>query len=268
MSRFPPSLVLIGLLAPASFAQEVFKNRLEKSPRHHEWVKIKNGDRTLQASLVFPEVKHKALAVLVIHENKGLTDFVMAMADRLAEAGYVAIAPDLLSGRGPGGGNTDAFKSTQAATKSLYGLDPDQVTADLHAAADFVKKLPAASGKLAVCGFCWGGSQTFRFATNRKDLAAAFVFYGTGPESLEDVRRISCPVHGFYGGNDARVNATLKKTAQLMKEAGKKFEPVIYEGAGHGFLRSGEGADAMPVNRRGMEQAWTRWRDLLKTVGR
>src|SRR3954470_5212163 len=127
------------LVAPAG-AQDPVKTRLEKSPRHHEWVQVKNGGRTVNCFVVFPEVKNKATAVLVIHENKGLTDWVRGVADQLAEAGYVAIAPDLLSGMGPNGGKTSDIKSVDEATKILYELKPDQVTADLNAVADHILK--------------------------------------------------------------------------------------------------------------------------------
>src|SRR3984893_16704760 len=207
MKRFVVMMVLAGLAAPVP-AQDFAKDRLNKSPRHHEWVVVKNGNRYVHCFVVFPEVKDKATAVLVIHENKGLTDWVRSVADQLAEAGYVAIAPDMLSGLGPKGGKTSDFPSVDAATKALYTLPPDQVTGDLNAAADYVLKLPAVNGKLAVAGFCWGGGQTFRLATNRGDIKAAFVFYGP-PQDKAALAKINCPVYGFYGENDARINSTI-----------------------------------------------------------
>ena len=117
--------------------------------------------------------------------------------------------------------------------------------------------------KVAAGGFCWGGSQSFQFATNSKEIKAAFVFYGTGPMKMEDLSRINCPVYGFYGGNDARVTSTVEKSSDLMKEANKKFEPVTYDGAGHGFMRAGEAPDATPVNKAAREQAWERWKQIL-----
>jgi carboxymethylenebutenolidase len=247
-------------------AQDPSKERLEKSPRHHEWVEAKHGNRTVHCFVVFPEVKEKATAVLVIHENKGLTDWVRSVADQLAEAGYIAIAPDLLSGMGPNGGKTSDIKSADEATKVLYQLKPEQVTADLDATADVVLKLPACNGKLVVAGFCWGGGQSFRYATHRKDLKAAFVFYGSFPHTADELKNIPCPVYGFYGGNDARINATIPKSKEAMKEAGKTFEPEIYEGAGHGFMRAGEDPSAMPANRAGREAAWKRWKTILKQL--
>ncbi len=108
-----------------------------------------------------------------------------------------------------------------------------------------------------------GGTQSFRFATNRRDLAAAFVFYGTGPEN---VASIQAPVYGFYGGSDARVDATVPETAGLMKQAGKRFEAVTYEGAGHGFMRSGEDPGGSEPNKKAREEAWRRWLGLLAKI--
>jgi carboxymethylenebutenolidase len=258
-------LLLPAMLCPA---QETPGERLEKSPRHHEWVAVKQGDRVVHSYLVFPEVKDKVLAVVVIHENRGLTDWVRSVADQLGEAGYIAIAPDLLSGTGPGGGKTSDFPSSDAAREGIYNLPPEQVTADLNAVADYVAKLPAASGQVAVAGYCWGGSQTFRFATNRADLAAAFVFYGRGPTSPDDIARIKTTVHGFYGGSDARVNATIPDSEALMKAAGKTYEPVIYEGAGHGFMRSGEAPNASEANKKARQAGWSRWKKLLAGIGK
>lgn len=261
-------LLLIAAVAlfaalPAS-AQEWAKERLENTPRHLEWTKVKHGNREVNCFVAFPEVKEKATAVVVIHEIFGLTDWVRGVADQLAEAGYIAIAPDLLSGMAPGGGGTPEIGSGDAVRKAIQGLPPEQVTADLKAVADHVAKLPAANGKVAVGGFCWGGTQAFRFATNDQDIKAAFVFYGSGPESEDDIKRITSPVYGFYGENDARVNATIPKSTELMKKLGKKYEPVIYDGAGHGFMRSGEAPDAEEANKEGRKQAWARWKELLK----
>ena len=246
--------------------QEWAKARLEKSPRHLEWVKVKQGTREVNCFIAFPEVKDKATAVVVIHEIFGLSDWVRGVADQLAEAGYIAIAPDLLSGMAPGGGGTAEIGGGDAVRKAISSLSPDQITADLNAAAQHVAKLPAANGKVIVGGFCWGGGQTFRFATNNKDVKAAFVFYGSGPEDADAIKKINCPVYGFYGGNDARVNATIPKSKELMEKAGKKYEPVTYEGAGHGFMRAGEAPDAKPADKKAREEAWQRWKDILKKI--
>jgi len=296
MRRFLISVSLLSLLsvyAPAqdlksehhehamsmSFAaveQDWAKQRVDKSPRHQEWVQVKNGSRTINSFIVYPEVKTKATAVVVIHEIFGMADWVRSLTDQVAEAGYIAIAPDLLSGMGPNGGGSSEFADRTAVTQAVGKLPPDQVTADLNAVADYVSKLPASNGKVAVAGFCWGGSQSFRFATNRPTLKAAFVFYGTGPDSKEAIAKIKAPVYGFYGGSDARVDATIPKSQDLMKEASKTYEPVTYEGAGHGFMRAGEDPtvpEATPeqkamkeANKKARDQAWERWKELLKKL--
>ena len=263
--------------APSSVSQEWAKKRVDQSPRHHEWVNLKNGNRVVSAFVVYPEVKGKAAAVVVIHEIFGMSDWVQMEADEVAEAGYIAIAPDLLSGMGPNGGGTSSLPDGTAVGKAIRDLPPDQITADLNAAADYVARLPAANGKVAVAGFCWGGTQSFRFATNRPTLSAAFVFYGTGPETAEATAAIKAPVYGFYAGNDARVGATVPKTVEMMKAAGKSYDPVTYEGAGHGFMRAGDTPpppadadqkvkDAYAGNKKARDEAWTRWKGLLKKL--
>jgi carboxymethylenebutenolidase len=252
------TILTLGSLVTIATGQEWAKAKLEKSPRHQEWVKVTHDGREVSCFIVYPETKERATAVVLIHEIFGMTDWVRSMADQLAAAGYVVIAPDLLSGLN--------VKSQDAAMKAVSGLPPEQVTGDLNAAADFVAKLPATNRKVVVAGFCWGGGQAFQFATDNQNLKAAFVFYGPGPQSADAVKRIQCPVYGFYAGNDARVNTTLPKTKELMLSAGKSFDPVTYDDAGHGFMRAGEAPDANAANKKAHEQAWKRWLDLLKKV--
>ncbi len=261
----------------ASEAQDWAKQHLAKSPRHQEWVKVKykpggsNSEREISAFIVYPEVKTKATAVIVIHEIFGMSDWVQSLTDQLAGAGYVAIAPDLLSGMGPNGGGTTELRAadSNAIGKAIRDLPPAQITADLNAVFDYLSKLPAVNGKVAVAGFCWGGGQSFRYGTNNPNLKAAFVFYGAPPANEQDVdkealARIRGPVYGFYAGNDARINATVPKTTEAMKELTKKYDPVTYEGAGHGFMRAGEDPnDNNPANKKARDEAWTRWKAIL-----
>lgn len=270
--------VLLLLAATACLAQDWAVETLNKSPRHGEWVTVKAGDRNVSAFVVYPESKKKAPVVIVIHEIFGMTDWVRTVADKLAANGYIAIAPDLLSGFGPNGGGSKEFSGRDAVTQAVGKLPPDAVTENLNAIADYGKRLPASNGKLAVVGFCWGGSQSFRFATNRPDLSAAFVFYGTAPSEAgapqgsfqpdkAALDRIKAPVYGFYAGNDARVDATIEPTKQAMQAAGKKYDPQTYEGAGHGFMRAGEDpANSNPANKTAHDQAWERWLGLLKKL--
>jgi carboxymethylenebutenolidase len=248
-------------VAAQAWSQPWARERLEKSPRHREWVTVKHGGRSVETFIVYPESKEKRPVVLVIHEIFGLSDWAQELADEVAAAGYVAVAPDLLSGMAPGGGRTKDFPG-DSVTEGIGKLDPDQITADLNAAADYALKLPASSGKLFVVGFCWGGGQSFRYATNRSDLSAAFVFYGPPPPK-EAMGKITAPVYGFYAGNDARIDATIPDTIAAMKAAGKTYDPVTYEGASHGFMRSGEAPDATEANKKARDEAWKRWKSLL-----
>jgi carboxymethylenebutenolidase len=276
--------------------QDWAKQRLAKSPRHQEWVKVKNGTREVNSFVVYPEVKNKATAVIVIHEIFGMSDWVQSLTDQLAEAGYIAIAPDLLSGMGPNGGGTSSL-DRQGVGQAIRDLPPDQITADLNAVADYVSKLPAANGKVVVTGYCWGGSQSFRYATNNPKIKAAFVFYGSAPAAAdgtpnkEALAKIAAPVYGFYAGNDARINATLPKTTEAMAELKKTFDPTTYDGAGHGFMRLGEAPEpvkpepkgdkaaddkatedyqkaisAWMANKKARDEAWVRWKKLLAAV--
>jgi carboxymethylenebutenolidase len=250
-------------VCPGASAQDWAKAKLEQSPRHGEWVEVKNGSRAVRCFIVYPEVKNAATAVIAIHEIFGLTDWVRDTADQLAAAGYIAIAPDLLSGAGPKGGGSSEFSSQDDVRTAIFKLPPDQITGDLNAVADYVKSLPSANGKVAVAGFCWGGTQSFCYACNRPDLKAAFVFYGTGPTNTLEIEKIKCPVYGFYGGNDNRVSSTIPASDKLMKAAGKTYEPVKYEGAGHGFMRAGEQPDAQEANKKARDEAWDKWKKLL-----
>jgi carboxymethylenebutenolidase len=264
----PRHSLIVALLALTTsmslYAQDWAKARLEASPRHREYVTLKHGDRKLQAFVVYPEVKGKASVVIMIHEIFGLSDWAKEMADELAAEGFIVVAPDLLSGFGPGGGGSSEFASQDATMKAVSMLDPTVVLADLDAAADYAKKIPASNGKIAVAGFCWGGGKSFAFAAHRKDLSAAFVFYGPGPA---DVTPITAPVYGFYAGNDARIGATVPATIEAMKAAGKTYEPVTYDGAGHGFMRAGEDpGNTVPGNKTAREQGFARLVKLLKEM--
>ena len=283
-----------GPSAEAVESQDWAKQRLAKSPRHQEWVKVKNGTREVNSFVVYPEVKNKATAVVVIHEIFGMSDWVQSLTDQLAEAGYIAIAPDLLSGMGPNGGGTSSL-DRNGVGQAIRDLPPDQITADLNAVADYVSKLPAANGKVVVTGYCWGGSQSFRFATNRPSLKAAFVFYGSAPTTSgspstidkEALAKIAEPVYGFYAGNDARIDQTVPPTTEAMNELKKTYEPVTYEGAGHGFMRAGDAPEpaappptgnkeaddkakadyaAYKANKKARDEAWARWKKILAGI--
>jgi carboxymethylenebutenolidase len=254
------ALLALILLAPSLRAADALppgekdaKARLDASPRHGEWVDIAvpGSDKKMKAFVVYPEVKDKAPVVIVIQEIFGLSDWIRSVADQLAAEGFIAIAPDLLSG--PAGPGTEATGDRQAITRAVSGLKPDLVTTMLNATRDYGMKLPAANGKTATVGFCWGGGTSFRYATEQPDLNAAVVYYGTSPKA-DALEKIKAPVLGNYGGNDNRVNATIKPAEEKMKQLNKTYEPHIYEGAGHGFLRQQDGQNG--ANMKAAQQAW------------
>jgi carboxymethylenebutenolidase len=261
---------------PAAPASPHWKARVEKSPRHLEWVTLEHGGRKLGAYVGYPESKEKATTVLVIHEIFGHSDWVKALVDDLAAAGYIAIAPDLLWGTGSKGGGTSELTSQEISQK-INQLPADQKTADLAAAVDYITKQPGSNGKVVVAGFCWGGTETFRFSTNNQAIKAGLVFYGSAPAAADAFARIAAPVYGFYAENDARINGGIPAATEAMKAAGKFYEPVIYAGAGHGFMRAGD--DLPPAetataqakttyaaNKKAREDGWKRWMDILKAV--
>lgn len=241
-----------GAIPPGEAGAKAF---LERSPRHHEWVDIALPGKgaKLSAFIAYPERKAKAPIVIVIHEVYGLTDWVRAVADRLAGDGFIAIAPDMLSGKGPGGGGTDRFAGRDDVVKAVRGVPATEVVTMLDAVSRYGRSLPAASGKFGVIGFCWGGAQSFHYATVQPDLGAAVVYYGTSPQP-ELLGTVRAPVLGLYGEDDARVNTTVGPAATKMKELGKSFVTHTFKGAGHGFLRAQEGRDN--ANLEASRKAW------------
>jgi carboxymethylenebutenolidase len=231
------------------------KAALERSPRHHEWadISVPGRDTKVAAFIAYPERKDKAPVVIVIQEVYGLSDWIRAVADRLAEDGFIAIAPDFLSGKGPGGGGTDKFGSRDDVVKAVRSLEAPDVVAVIDAVSAYGRGLPAAKNKVATVGFCWGGGRSFHYATVRPELDAAVVFYGTSPDQ-DALRAVRAPVLGLYGGDDARVNATVGPAEAKMKELGKTFVTHTYPGAGHGFLRAQDGRDG--ANLAASEKAW------------
>ena len=174
------------------------------------------------------------------------------------------IAPDLLSSHNDEISRTSDFVNSDEARKGIYQLDADQVTSDLDAVFDYAKKLDAGNGNVSVAGFCWGGSQSFRYATNNAGLKNACVFYGTAPKNKSKLKSIKAPVYGFYGGNDQRVNATIPDTETAMKEYNNGYEFEIYEGAGHAFMRRGDDPNGEEANKNARNQAWKKLIDILQ----
>jgi carboxymethylenebutenolidase len=244
-------------------AEEQAKAALSASPRHGEWidVKVPGATTAVRTWVVYPERKEKAGVVIVIHEIYGLTDWIRGVADQLAREGFIAVAPDLISGLGPGGGGTDSAATRDDVVKLVRGLTPEEATRRLDAVRRHAIALPAANGRSATIGFCWGGSRSFAYAASQPALDAAVVYYGSSPEASE-LAAIKPPVEGHYGGDDARVNATIAPAQAEMKHLGRKFEAHVYEGAGHGFLRAQAGRDG--ANYTATRKAWPRTIEFLE----
>jgi carboxymethylenebutenolidase len=248
------SYILIAITAVLAGAAGTFffqhgKPVLDPVTTHGEWVYIKRGADSIRAYVAYPERSDKAPGIIVIHEIFGLTDWEPSVADKLAKDGFVAILPDLLSSRF---GMTPA--SPDSGRKLVSQLEPDRVTADLDAVYAWLNSQPSVrTDDIGTIGFCWGGGQSFRYATNNPKLKAAVVCYGPAPDSAS-LKRIQARVLGVYGENDARINAALPSVDSTMKAEKKSFQFDTYPGTGHGFLKPGrQGSDGPQV-----ERAWSR----------
>jgi len=258
-AQTPQSSGAPGALPPSE-AQA--KPALDRSPRHGEYVNVNipGGERPLRAWVVYPERNDKAPVVIVIHEIFGLSDWIRAVADQLAKEGFIAIAPDLITGKGPGGGGTDSLASRDGVVKLVTSLTPAEVKTRLDATREYATALPAASGTVGTVGFCWGGGVSFAYAA-QPGVKAAVVYYGTPPAS-DVMASIGAHVLGLYGGDDARVTSTVEPTKAGMAKLRKAYEAEIYSGAGHGFLRAQE--DRNGANLKAAEQAWPRTLAFLR----
>ncbi|MDE0265027.1 MAG: dienelactone hydrolase family protein [Bryobacterales bacterium] len=252
----PSDAQTIAIPADAESALDALNN----SPRHGEWIDIGEGRSganrwgdTIRSWIVYPERATRAPVIVVIHEIFGLTDWIRAVADQFAAEGFIAIAPDLLSGHGADGGGTPADR--QQAIALVRSLRVEDTTRRLSAVARYGLSLPASSGKFGAVGFCWGGSTSFNFAANEEDLDAAVVYYGSSPNRTM-LGRVEAPVLGLYGGDDARVNATIPDAMREMRRLGKFYEPHQFAGAGHGFLRQQSARDG--ANMSATKAAWAK----------
>ena len=227
--------------------------KLESVQTHGEWVTYAGpGGDSVKAYIAYPMSSGPAPAMIIIHEIFGLSDWIRTVADDFAAKGFVAIAPDLLTRRG-------GTVSADSARKVIGGLKPDSITVDLNATAAYLKGLKAVKGNaIGAIGFCWGGGQTFRYATNNPDLKVAVVCYGPAPDSMT-YGQIKAKVYGAYGGMDNRINGGIPDAERLMKAAGKSYQPKIYPGARHGFLRSqgtGMSPDSAAAEKAQADQGW------------
>lgn len=226
--------------------------RINESPRRGQWVMIRTGaSDSIRAWVIRPERSTPAPVVLVVHEIFGLSTWIRGVADQLAANGFIAIAPDLIYGKAPVEGDT---VPGQAATAAVRSLNPDDVHRQLEAIARYGMNLPSAQKSYGVVGFCWGGSASFAHAVRSPSgLGAAVVYYGSSPDTSV-LASVKVPVLGLYGGDDARVNATVPPAEAVMRRQGKTYEVRFFEGAGHGFLRQQDGRNG--ANLAASEKAW------------
>jgi carboxymethylenebutenolidase len=245
--------------------------RLAASPRKGEYVNVMVDGKPMRMWVVHPAGNGKAPVVVVIMEIFGLSDWIRGVADQLAAEGFIAVAPDIVSGYGKDGGDTSSLSTPQEITQAVLKVPAGEITTKLKAAREFGLKDSRSNGKSASVGFCFGGAQSFAFAVNETGLNAAVVYYGQAPtdappaargaaptpyEVSERVANVKAPIIGFYGGlaQDARIGNTVAPTEAKMKALGKTYEPHIFDGAAHGFLRAQTGNDG--ANMKATEQAW------------
>ena len=247
-----------GQAIPAS--AQTAADRIQKSPRHGEWVAIQhNATDSVMAWVVYPERRDKAPVVVVIHENTGINTWTRAVADQAAADGFIAIAPDLTTKFRTGDHKVDPNPDEGRA--AIRQVTPEMANQIIDAVAKYGMSLPAAQQKYGIIGFCWGGARSFHHATHAPSLGASVVYYGS-PPTPEGMAQIKAPVLGLYGGNDARINATIPGTDSTMKKLGKSYEYHIFDGAGHGFLRAQNNNEA---NSAASVQAWPKTIAFLRT---
>ena len=248
------------------------KQRLSSSPRKGEFVKITVNGRPITHWVAHPQGSAKVPVVVVIQEVFGLADWIRGVADQVAAEGFIAIAPDLLSGRGPNGGDTPSFANDMDRVAATRAVPRAEVTAILKAAREYGLKLGSANGRSASVGFCFGGGESFRLAIDEPGLNAAVVYYGTSPTDApppaqpqtppppfvasERLANINAAVLGLYGGiaEDLNIGRTVAPTLERMRALKKIYEPHFFDGAAHGFLRAQTGNNG--ANMRASEQAW------------
>ena len=233
---------------------------LAASPRRAELVDVELPERPVRIPtwVVYP-ARSRAPVVMVLHDLYGLSDWVRSVADAFAAEGFVAVAPDLLTGMAPDGGDGRFFVDGTRIVPTVDAIGPVERTSRLDAVRTWALGLPAADGRVGIVGFDWGGSAGFAYAVDQPELDAVVVFYGAAPQPESDYGRIAAPVLGLYGG-DLRTAATVPRTTAAMTAAGRSYEAIVYEGATV-FLKAQEG---LAANRLATADAWPRMLEFLR----
>ena len=249
---------------PNPIAAEQLASALKSSPRKSEWVDIKGSNGTpIKSFVVYPDRRDKAPVAIVIQEIFGLSDWIRGVADQVAKEGFIAIAPDFMSGMGPNKGGS-AELGEQGSTREIGKLTDDDKVRILNDVRAYALTIPSANGKLGTVGFCWGGGTSFLYAMKQPALNAAVSYYGPMPADAAAYANVKAPVLGLYGGNDTRVNPNIEAAKAGMAQAKAEYDPHIFEGAGHGFLRQQAGNANAPGNLKAAEQAWPLTIEFLK----
>ena len=244
-------------------AQEFALKDLNNSRHKMEWINIGTGESKVGSFIVYPDSLTSAPAIIVLHEEFGMTEWMMSFADQLALQKYIAIVPDLLTGKSPGKGNSSGFRNWGHARDKLLSLNQDEINARIGQVVDFINELPSCNGTVLIAGLGWGGSQAFNYLAHNQNIDAGLVFYGVAPRKKKILNQINTPVYGFYGEYDSKVNRRLWISDKKMRKLGKEFDPVVFDFGGHGFMRSGERPNANEGNIKARTAAWSRLRSIL-----
>jgi carboxymethylenebutenolidase len=235
-----------ALLPPLGAQAEIVA---KDDPRlHTEWMRYPAPAGQMRAYLARPKEEEKRPAVIVIHENRGLTPHIQDVARRMALEGFLTIAPDALS---PLGGTPEDADKVPA----LFGkLDAEATAKSFVAAVQYLKTHPLSTGKVGCTGFCWGGGMTNQVAVRSPDLLAAVPYYGSQPAAA-DVPTIKAALLLHYAGLDERINRGIPAFEEALKKAKVDYKIYIYEGAQHAFNN-----DTNPdrYNKAAAELAWKR----------
>ncbi len=260
-------LFYLVILVPVA-AQDFARKQLDKSPRKHEWIKVKaSQDREIKCFVAYPEEEENTQALLLIHGKTGLTDWIRSFADQVAAEGYLAIVPDLLSGFSEKYHSTNDFSGPEEIRNAIYRLEGDQVDLDLDSVFNYVQKMPICNGGISVVGFSWGGAQCFRYASRNNKMKTALVFYGTPPKVTYAYKSIEVPVYGFYGGADKSVVATISTAKTIMEGNNKFYEAIVYPSAEHSYMLLGEMRKGGKANKKAKKKSWKRLMAILAGQG-
>lgn len=255
--------LLLLILGFTGILQAQEPDLTSKTPIHQKWVDLeRDNGSVLKALVVYPESRAITKAVVIIHEYLGLNEWIMAFSEKLASQGFLTVAPDLISNSIEGIEKTTNFENADKVRQAIIALDTEQITKDLDLTYNYVVHEPVADGEISVVGFGWGGTQGFNYATQNPDLESVMVYYGKAPEDLTTLKKIKCPVYGFYGAADTMVNETIPDTERTMKEYGNLYSFDIYEGAGHAFMSRGS-REAYGPNTMAYEKSWKKLIALL-----